>query len=110
MAIYGAIFLTSQELGLEVHLVEGVNGLIVVGLNLTYMWYRVLAICDLGQTLARHLRGRSFVGRLQMRLARFVWSGVGALQTTQLRTVASPGDGENEGVESRSDEYRRMDR
>lgn len=85
--MYGAIFLTSQELGLEVHLVEGVNGLIVVGLNLTYIWYQMLAICDLGEVLA-----------LASARSRFCWAlanaprtvcvergGCGALETTHGR-------------------------
>lgn len=32
-----AVFLTSKQLGLEVHLVKGVDGFIVVRLNLTYI-------------------------------------------------------------------------
>lgn len=39
------VVLTSEELGLEVHLVEGVNGLIVVGLNLSCNGEYKLAIC-----------------------------------------------------------------
>lgn len=38
-----AIVLTSKQLGLEVHLVEGIDGLIVVGLNLTCILRRMLA-------------------------------------------------------------------
>lgn len=37
--------LTSEELGLEVHLVERIDGLIVVGLNLTCERCRKLANC-----------------------------------------------------------------
>lgn len=79
--------LTSQELGLEAHLVEGVDGLVVVGLNLTCVPCRMLAISNLSKCLRRRPRSRSPVGRLQERLAQFVWSEVDARQSN------SGGDG-----------------